>query len=120
MFIPAPFIRTVIIKASTSCPFELTQAAISAHTSFIEALNRHKTNAHQDYIIPTLEQATALPANANDTVDVLRQLGATMARPSEAAEAQNATQREQLNYMKEKDKKKKDKAEKFMDAAEVG
>ena len=70
--------------------------------------------------VPTLEQVAALPANANDTLDVLRQLGATMARPSEATEAQNATQREQLDYMKEKDKKKKDKAEKFMDAAEVG
>jgi hypothetical protein len=44
-----------------------------------EALNRHKTNAHRDYIIPTLKQAAALPANANDTVDVLRQLGATIA-----------------------------------------
>ena len=43
-----------------------------------------------------------------------------MARPSEAAEAQNATQREQLNYMKEKDKKMKDKVDEFMDAAEVG
>ena len=164
MFIPAPFIRTAILEASTPCPFELTQAMIAAHAAFIatwegtedfdeapylthrnnflmwclavgqesipecryhilpndEALNCHKTNAHRDYIIPTLEQVAALPANANDTVDVLRQLGATMARPSEATEAQNATQREQLNYMKEKDKKKKDKAEKFMDAAEVG
>ena len=120
MFIPTPFIRMVIFKASTSCPFKLTQAAIAAHTSFIEALNRHKTNAHQDYIIPTLEQATALPANANDTVDVLRQLGATMARPSEAAKAKNATQQKQLDYMKEKVKKKKDKVDEFMDAAEVG
>ena len=42
-------------------------------------LNRHKTNTHRDYILPTLEQAAALPANANDTVDVLCQLGATMA-----------------------------------------
>ena len=120
MFIPAPFIRTVILKASIPCPFELTQAAIAVHASFIEALNRHKTNAHQDYIIPTLEQATALPANANDTVDVLHQLGATMDQPREAAKVQNATHREQLNYMKEKDKKMKDKVDEFMDAAEVG
>jgi hypothetical protein len=76
-------------------------------------LNRHKTNTHRDYILPTLKQAAALPANANDTVDVLRQLGATMARSSKAAKAQNATQRKQLDYMKEKDKKKKDKAEKW-------
>jgi hypothetical protein len=76
-------------------------------------LNRHKTNTHRDYILPTLEQAAALPANANNTVDVLPQLGATMAPSSKAAEAQNATQRKQLDYMKEKNKKKKDKAEKW-------
>ena len=43
-----------------------------------------------------------------------------MARPSKAAKAQNATHREQLDYMKEKDKKMKDKVDEFMDAAEVG
>jgi hypothetical protein len=36
-----------------------------------------------------------------------------MARSSKAAEAQNATQQEQLAYLKEKDKKKQDKAEKW-------
>jgi hypothetical protein len=156
MFTPAPFIRKAILKAMTPCPFELIQAAATAHTAFIQEhegtdgfdatpydthrdnfmmwclavgqesipeccfsilpddddLNRHKTNTHRDYILPTLKQAAALPANPNDTVDVLRQLGATMARSSEAAKAQNATQREQLDYMKEKDNKKKDKAEK--------
>ena len=43
-----------------------------------------------------------------------------MAQPSEAAEAKNATQRKQLDYTKEKVKKKKDKVDEFMDAAEVG
>ncbi len=36
-----------------------------------------------------------------------------MARSSKAAEAQNATQQEQLAYLKEKDNKKKDKAKKW-------
>jgi hypothetical protein len=76
-------------------------------------LNRYKTNTCHDYILPTLKQVAALPANVNDMVDVLCQLGATMARSSKAAKAQNATQCKQLNYMKEKDKKKKDKAEKW-------
>ncbi len=36
-----------------------------------------------------------------------------MARSSKVAEAQNVTQQEQLVYLKEKDKKKKDNAEKW-------
>jgi hypothetical protein len=141
MLTPAPFIRKAILEAMTPCPFELIQAAATAHTAFIQEhkstdgfdatpydthrdnfmmwclavgqesipeccfsilpdnndLNCHKSNTHRDYILPTLEQAAALPANANDTVDVLCQLGATMARSSKAAEAQNATQRKQLD-----------------------
>ncbi len=42
-------------------------------------LNCHKTNTHRDYILPTLEQAAVLPANANNMVAVLCQLGAMMA-----------------------------------------
>jgi hypothetical protein len=123
MFTPAPFIRKAILKAMTPCPFELIQAAATAHAAFIQEhegtdefdatpygthrnnfmmwclavgqksipeccfsilpddnnLNCHKTNTHRDYILPTLKQAAALPANTNDTVDVLCQLGATMA-----------------------------------------
>jgi hypothetical protein len=123
MFTPAPFIRKAILEAMTPCPFELIQAAATAHAAFIQEhegtdgfnttpydthrnnfmmwclavgqesipkcrfsilpddddLNRHKTYTHRDYILPTLKQAAALPANANDMVDVLRQLGATMA-----------------------------------------
>jgi hypothetical protein len=36
-----------------------------------------------------------------------------MARASKAPKAQNTTQRKQLDYLKEKDKKKKNKAEKW-------
>jgi hypothetical protein len=75
-------------------------------------LKKHNVNAHRKYIQPTLEAAAAAPVNPVKTVDVLRQLGATMACSSKAAEAQNATQQEQLTYLKEKDKKKKDKAKK--------
>jgi hypothetical protein len=46
--------------------------------------------------MPTLEAAAAAPVDPAKTAYVLRQLGATMARSSEAAEAQNATQQEQL------------------------
>jgi hypothetical protein len=76
-------------------------------------LKKHKVNAHREYIQPILKSAAAAPVDPAKTVDELRQLGATMARSSKAAEAQNAAQQEQLAYLKEKDNKKKDKAEKW-------
>jgi hypothetical protein len=76
-------------------------------------LKRHKSNAHCKHILPTLDAAAAAPVNQAETVDVLRLLGTTMMRSSKAAEAQDATQRKQLDYSKEKDKKKKDKAKKW-------
>jgi hypothetical protein len=76
-------------------------------------LKRHKWIAHREHILPTLNAASASQVNPAKTVDVLRQLGASMAHSSKAAEAQNATQCKQLDYLKEKDKKKKDKAEKW-------
>jgi hypothetical protein len=76
-------------------------------------LKKHKVNAHREYIKPTLKAAAAAPVDPFKTVDVLRQLGVTMARSSKAAEAQNTTQQEQLACLKEKDRKKKDKAEKW-------
>jgi hypothetical protein len=69
-------------------------------------LKRHKSNAHREHILPTLDAAAAAPVNPAETVNVLRLLCATMAHSSkQAAEAQNATQRKQLDYQKEKDKK---------------
>ena len=76
-------------------------------------LKKHKANAHHKYIQPTLKAAAAAPVDPAETMDILRQLGVTMACSSKAAEAQNATQQKQLAYLKEKDKKKKDKAKKW-------
>jgi hypothetical protein len=76
-------------------------------------LKRHKSNAHRKHILPTLDAAAAAPVNPAETVNVLRLLGATMVCSSKSAEAQNATQCKQLEYLKETDKKKKNKAEKW-------
>ncbi len=76
-------------------------------------LKRRKSNAHYKHILPTPDAAAAVSVDPAETVDVLRLLGATMAHSSKAVEAQNATQRKQLDYLKKKDKKKKDKAEKW-------
>ncbi len=73
---------------------------------------KHTSRLHQACIIPTPAAAAAAPTNQGDTVDVLRQLGASMARSSKAAEAQNATQCKQLDYLKNV-MKKKNKAEKW-------
>jgi hypothetical protein len=75
-------------------------------------LKRHKLNSHCEHILPTLDPAAAAQVDPAETVNVLRLLGATMACSSKTAEAQNATQHEQLDYLKEKDKRKRDKAEK--------
>jgi hypothetical protein len=74
---------------------------------------RHKSNAHRKHILPTLDTAAAAPVDPAETVNVLRLLGATMACSSKVAEAQNAIQHKQLDFLKEKVKKKKDKAEKW-------
>jgi hypothetical protein len=42
-------------------------------------LKNHKVNAHCEYIQPTLKAAAAAQVDPAETVDVLRQLGATMA-----------------------------------------
>jgi hypothetical protein len=55
-------------------------------------LKRHKSNAHYKHILPTLDAAAAASIDPAETVDVLRLLGATMARSSKAVEAQNVTQ----------------------------
>jgi hypothetical protein len=69
-------------------------------------LKRHKSIAHHKHIPPTLDAAAASPVHPAETGDVLRQLGASMACSSKAAEAQNTTQCKQLDYLKEIDKKK--------------
>jgi hypothetical protein len=76
-------------------------------------LKKHKANTHHEHIQPTLEAAAAAPIDPAKTVQVLRQLGANMARSCKELEAQTATQQEHLAYQKEKDKKKKDKTKKW-------
>ena len=41
MFTPAPFLRKAILKAMTSCPFEIIKAAIAAHTLYVQ---EHENN----------------------------------------------------------------------------
>jgi hypothetical protein len=43
-------------------------------------LKKHKANTHIQHIQPTLKTAAAAPINPAETVQVLRQLGANMAR----------------------------------------
>jgi len=76
-------------------------------------LKRHKANTHLVNIQPTLEAAAAAPIDPAETVRVLQLLGASMERSCEASEAQSEIQKEHVAYLKEKDKKKKDKAEKW-------
>jgi hypothetical protein len=78
-----------------------------------DELKRHKSIAHCKHILPTLDAAAASSVDPAETVDILRQPSASMVHSSKAAEAQNATHCKQLEYLKEKDKKKKDKAEKW-------
>ena len=48
-----------------------------------------------------------------DTADLLRSIAARMSRSSKEAENQNKIQRKQLNFIKEKEAKKKNKVEKW-------
>ena len=61
----------------------------------------------------TLEAAAATPINPAETVRVLQLLGANMEHTCAASEAQSEIQKEHAAYLKEKDRKKKDKAEKW-------
>ena len=77
-----------------------------------DGLKKHKTNTYCDNIQPTLEAAAA-QINPADTVRVFQLLGANMELSCEASEAQSTIQKEHVAYLKEKDKKKKDKVEKW-------
>jgi len=57
--------------------------------------------------------AASLPASMMDTANVLRSLAAGISCTSEEAEHQNKIHREQIDYIKEKDAKKKNKVEKW-------
>jgi hypothetical protein len=68
---------------------------------------------HRENILPSIATASAHPPSSTDTADILRSLAAGISRTSEEAENQNKLQREQLDYIKAKDAKKKNKAEKW-------
>ena len=56
---------------------------------------------------------SAHPPSSTDTTNILRSLAAGISRTSKEAENQNKLQCKQLNYIKAKDAKKKNKAEKW-------
>ncbi len=68
---------------------------------------------HRENILPGIATAGTLPASSEDTAAILRSLAAGISRTSEEAENQNKLQRKQLDYIKAKDAKKKNKAEKW-------
>jgi hypothetical protein len=68
---------------------------------------------HWEHILPSLELASAVPPSATDTTDLLQSLAAGITCTTKEAEHQNKIQCEQLDNIKEKDTKKKNKAEKW-------
>jgi hypothetical protein len=68
---------------------------------------------HRKNILLSVATAGTLPASSEDTAAILRPLAAGISRTSEEAENQNRHQRKQLDYIKAKDAKKKNKAEKW-------
>jgi hypothetical protein len=68
---------------------------------------------HCENILPSIATAGTLPASLEDTAAILWSLVAGISRTSEEAENQNRFQRKQLDYIKAKDAKKKNKAEKW-------
>jgi len=68
---------------------------------------------HRAHIMPSIEAAASLPASTMDTANILRSLAAGISCTSKEAEHQNKIHHEQIDYIKEKDAKKKKKAEKW-------
>ncbi len=89
-----------------------------AETSFSLApddgkLTDWSARLHRENILPSVATAGTLPASSEDTTAILRSLAAGISCTSEEAENQNRLQHEQLDYIKAKDAKKKNKAEKW-------
>ncbi len=68
---------------------------------------------HHDNILSSVMTAGTLPASSEDTAAILRSLAAGISCTSKEVENQNKLQRKQLDYIKAKDAKKKNKAEKW-------
>ena len=65
------------------------------------------------YIMPSIEASASLPASTTDTAILLWSLAAGFYCTSEEAKHQNKIHSKQLDYIKQKDAKKKNKAEKW-------
>jgi hypothetical protein len=68
---------------------------------------------HRENTLPGVATACTFPASSEDTAAILQSIAAGISCTSEEAENQNKIQREQLDYLKAKDAKKKNKAEKW-------
>jgi hypothetical protein len=71
------------------------------------------SHLHCENILPSIATASTHPLSSTDTADILRSLAAGISHTSKEAEHQNKLHRKQLNYIKAKDAKKKNKAEKW-------
>ena len=78
-----------------------------------DKLSGWNVRLHHEHILPSLSAAAAVPVSAMDTADLLRLIVAGMSRSSKEAENQNKIQHKQLDFIKEKEAKKKNKAEKW-------
>ena len=88
-----------------------------AENCFSVALDNGKisewsAHLHRNYILPSLSTASAAPASVADNSDILCSIMAGMSCSYKEAENQNKLQCKQLDYIKEKDAKKKNKAKK--------
>jgi hypothetical protein len=63
--------------------------------------------------MPSIKAAASLPASTTDTANILWSLAAGISRTSKEAEHQNKINRKQLDYIKEKDARKKNKTKKW-------
>jgi hypothetical protein len=89
-----------------------------AETRFLIAPNNGKLAdwsvcLHHENILPSVATASTQPPSSTDTANIFRSLTAGISRTSEEAKNQNKLQCKQLDYIKAKDAKKKNKVEKW-------
>jgi hypothetical protein len=68
---------------------------------------------YREHILQSLELASAVPPSTTDTTNLLQSLAAGITRTTKEAKLQNKIQCKQLDYIKEKYVRKKNKAEKW-------
>jgi hypothetical protein len=68
---------------------------------------------HQEHILPNLKLASAIPPYTMDTTNLLQSLAAGITHTAKEAKHQNKIQCKHLDYIKEKDARKKNKVEKW-------